>query len=105
MARVKRPPPVATMDPWQVVRRPHVSEKSHEGVQRRNVYTLEVDPRATKTDIREAVSRIWGIRVLAVRTVNMMGKAKRMGRRAGRAQDWKKALVKIAEGQGIESMR
>ena len=105
MARVKRPPPVATMDPWQVVRRPHVSEKSHDGVQHRNVYTLEVDPRATKTDIREAVSRIWGVQVLGVRTISVLGKAKRMGRKAGRAQDWKKAMVHIAEGQGIEAMR
>ena len=102
---IKRPQPVATMDPWQVIRRPHVSEKSHDSVQALNTYSLEVDSRATKVDVREAVERIWKVKVLSVRSINVGGKKKRMGRRMGVGPDWKKAIVRLAEGQAIESMK
>jgi len=105
MARIKRPQPVATMDPFQVIRSPRVSEKSHERVQTQNTYTLEVDPRSTKTDIKSAVERIWNVNVLAVRTQNVAGKARRVGRRTRVLADWKKAMVRLAEGQAIDLMR
>lgn len=105
MARIKRPQPVATMDPWVVIRRPHISEKSHDGIQQLNTYVFEVDTRATKVDVREAVERIWNVKVLDVRTINMLGKTRRMGRHVGKSRDWKKAVVRLAEGSGIDLMR
>lgn len=105
MARIKRPQPVATMDPWTVIRRPFVSEKSFAGIEKTNTYVMEVDMRATKVDVREAVEKIWNVRVVDVRTIHVMGKARRMGRKLGKSPDWKKAMVRLADGQGIDLMR
>ncbi|MDR0361289.1 MAG: 50S ribosomal protein L23 [Planctomycetota bacterium] len=97
--------PVATMDPYRVVRRPHVSEKTTDLIQNHNTYVFKVDKAATKTDIREAISRIWNVTVKSIRIVNVSGKVKRMGRIAGSSPSWKKAIVKLAEGQGIDVLR
>ncbi len=97
--------PVATMEPYRVIRRPHVSEKTTDLIQKQNTYVFEVDMDATKTDIREAISHIWGVTVEAIRIINVSGKAKRMGRISGFSRSWKKAIVKLAEGQGIEVLR
>ncbi len=101
----RRRMPVATMEPYRVVRRPHVSEKTTDLIQNHNTYVFEVDMDATKTDIREAVAHIWGVKVEGIRIVNVHGKAKRMGRISGFSRSWKKAIVKLAEGQGIEVLR
>ena len=100
-----RPHPEPVMDPFQVIRRPHVSEKAHALVQERNTYVFEVDARATKVDIKNAVQKIWNVKVEAVRTISQKGKAKRFGRFAGKAPDRKKAIVRLAEGQGIDALR
>lgn len=97
--------PVATMEPYRVVRRPHVSEKTTDLIQNHNTYVFEVDLDATKTDIREAISHIWGVKVESIRIINVRGKARRMGRISGYARSWKKAIVKLAEGEGIEVLR
>lgn len=97
--------PVAVMDPYRVLRRPHVSEKTTDLIQHHNTYVFHVDPGATKTDIRAAVSRIWNVRVESIRVVNVRGKARRMGRISGRSAGWKKAVVKLAAGQGIDVLR
>jgi large subunit ribosomal protein L23 len=57
---------------------------------------------ATKPDIRAAVEFLFEVKVDKVRVVNQPGKAKRFGRSPGRRQDWKKAYVRLAEGQQIE---
>lgn len=97
--------PVATMDPYAVIRKPRVSEKTTALRESQNTYVFEVAPEATKTDVREAISHIWNVQVKSVRIVNVMGKAKRLGRLTGFARSWKKAVVKLAEGQGIEVLR
>ena len=97
--------PQATMEPYRVVRKPHVSEKTTELIQNHNTYVFEVDPEATKTDIREAISRIWNVKVKSIRIVNVRGKARRMGRISGYSRSWKKAIVKLAEGDGIDVLR
>ncbi len=101
----RRRTPIATMDPYRVIRRPHVSEKTTDLIQNHNTYVFEVDPMATKTDIAEAVASIWDVRVKSIRIINMQGKQKRMGRIVGRSRSWKKAIVKLAEGQGIDILR
>jgi large subunit ribosomal protein L23 len=67
-----------------------------------NKYVFEVDRRASKPQIRQAVEKIFDVNVVAVNTMIVKGKRKRMGRFAGYQPDWKKAIVKLAEGQSIE---
>lgn len=97
--------PVATMEPYRVIRRPHVSEKTTDLIQNHNTYVFEVDPEATKTDIREAIAKIWGVRVESIRIVNVRGKARRIGRITGSTPSWKKAIVTLREGDGIDVLR
>jgi large subunit ribosomal protein L23 len=87
--------------PRDVIIRPIVSEKSYAGLEG-NTYTFLVDPRANKTEIKEAVQVIWEVRVLAVNTLNRRGKVKRRGYTKGRRADEKRAIVKLAEGDSIE---
>lgn len=84
-----------------VIIRPVVSEKSYAGIDA-NTYTFLVDPRANKTEIKEAVQKIWGVRVTSVNTLNRKGKVKRRRFTAGKRPDEKRAIVTLAEGDAIE---
>ena len=84
-----------------VIVRPVVSEKSYAGIEG-NVYTFLVDPRANKTEIKEAVQSIWNVRVLSVNTLNRKGKVKRRRYTLGKRPDQKRAIVTLAEGDAIE---
>ena len=85
-----------------VIRRPLVTEKSNIGREESNLVTFAVAPDATKQDIRRAVEDLFDVKVLDVRTMRMPRKSRRVGRYAGRKPEWKKALVRLAEGQAIE---
>jgi large subunit ribosomal protein L23 len=85
-----------------VVIAPHVSEKSARIGAEGNQYVFRVRRDATKPEIRAAVEYLFEVKVDAVHVVNQPGKAKRFGRQLGRRQDWKKAYVRLAEGQSIE---
>jgi len=61
-----------------------------------------VDPKAGKIQIRQAVEKLFKVKVLSVRTMNVTGKKKRLGKFLGRKSDWKKAIVKLREGDRIE---
>jgi large subunit ribosomal protein L23 len=87
--------------PRDVIIRPVVSEKSYAGLEL-NTYTFLVDPRANKTEIKEAVQAIWGVRVTSVNTLNRQGKQKRRGWTKGRTSSQKRAIVTLAEGDTIE---
>ena len=84
-----------------VIIRPIVSEKSYAGLER-NTYTFLVDPRANKTEIKEAVQRIWDVTVVSVNTMNRRGKVKRRGWTRGKRPDEKRAVVTLAAGDSIE---
>jgi len=84
-----------------VIIRPVVSEKSYAGIER-NTYTFLVDPRANKTEIKEAVQKIWDVRVVSVNTLTRIGKVKRRGFTKGKRADQKRAIVTLAEGDSIE---
>ena len=84
-----------------VIIRPVVSEKSYAGLEQ-NTYTFLVDPRANKTEIKEAVQAIWNVQVVSVRTLNRRGKVKRRRFTRGKRPDQKRALVTLAEGDRIE---
>jgi large subunit ribosomal protein L23 len=84
-----------------VIIRPVVSEKSYAGIEA-NTYTFLVDKRANKTEIKEAIQRIWNVQVTSVRTLNRKGKVKRRRWTMGKRADEKRAIVTLAEGERIE---
>ena len=90
------------MNVHEVIRRPLVTEKSTIGREEHNLVTLAVDPRATKHDIRNAVEELFSVKVESVHTMRQPRKSRRVGRFIGRRAQWKKAIVRLAEGQSIE---
>jgi len=87
--------------PRDVIIRPVVSEKSYAGLEL-NTYTFLVDPRANKTEIKEAVQAIWNVRVTSVNTLRRPGKVKRRGWTVGKRADQKRAIVTLTQGDSIE---
>jgi large subunit ribosomal protein L23 len=77
-----------------IIRRPYVTEKSN-GEIALGKYTFVVDVKATKVEIRQAVEKLFKVKVVGVNTINYDGKKKRMGVHIGYRAKWKKAIVKI----------
>jgi len=91
------------MESHRVIKRPLHTEKSVEDIRLNNRYHFEVDRRATKHDVRQAVERMFpGAKVLAVHTQLVRGKKRRTRRVSGRTRDWKKALVQLRPGDHID---
>ncbi len=101
------------MDIYEVVRRPLVTEKgTHQAAQsfsatgtkcaRGGAYTFEVHPSASKPMIREAIQKIYNVRVLSVRTANRKGKARRVRMSLGKTRSWKKAVVSLDANSHID---
>ena len=89
------------MNAREVLIRPVVSEKSYE-LLAANKYTFRVDPRAHKTQVRQAVEEVFSVRVLDVRTLSVKSKPKRRGYTYGRTRQWKKAVVQLHPEDSIE---
>ena len=85
-----------------VIVRPLVTEKSHDQLDRLGAYTFVVAKDANKIEIAQAVEKQFNVKVSDVRTMRYAGKAKRMGKHAGRKPSWKKAVVTLAAGDSIE---
>lgn len=81
-------------DVRDVIKRPVITEHSADQMAEKK-YTFEVDPRANKTEIKDAVEAIFDVKVEKVNTINLKGKFKRMGRHSGYRSDRKKAVVKL----------
>ncbi|MDA8068548.1 MAG: 50S ribosomal protein L23 [Actinomycetota bacterium] len=92
------------MDATQVIIRPVVSEKTYV-LAEVGKYTFRVADTAHKTQIRQAIEELFGVRVLAVRTSSVKSKPKRRGQTAGRTRRWKKAVVQVAPGDTIPIFR
>ena len=90
------------MKAHDVVQRPLVTEKSTIGREEGNLVTFAVAPRANKMEIQRAVEQLFNVKVVAVRTMRMPHKTRRVGKTMGRRPEWKKAIVRLAEGQSIE---
>lgn len=86
----------------QIIQRPLVTEKSTLAREERNEVTFAVDPRASKHDVRRAVEEMFSVQVAEVRTMRMPRKMRRVGRFLGARPQWKKAVVRLVEGQSIE---
>lgn len=87
-----------------VLRAPRVSEKTARIQEQSNQYVFEVATTATKADVKAAVESLFSVKVEAVNVVNVKGKQKSFRNRAGRRGDWRKAYVRLAEGQSIDVM-
>ncbi len=85
-----------------VLKRPRITEKAALASSAGNSYVFQVHPDATKQEIRKAVEKVFDVKVKAVRTVNYLGKVKRVGARAGRQNNWKKAYVSLEAGSSID---
>jgi large subunit ribosomal protein L23 len=82
--------------------RPIMTEKSSAGYQERGEYMFEVAPDANKAAIRQAIERLFGVKVTGVWTANVRGKTRRVGKSTGRRPNWKKAIVKLRQGDTID---
>lgn len=96
-------------EPYEVIVKPMVSEKSMRQIEEKNVYTFIVAEESNKREIARAVESLWDVKVRKVRTMRYAGKRRRalMGRlsqtrHVGRRADFKKAMVELAEGDHIE---
>ena len=90
------------MDIYQVIKEPHITEKANMQKGEVNQVSFKVHRLANKIEIRRAVEDLFKTKVLNVRTMNMIGKSRRMGRHVGRKPHWKKAIVQLAPGENIE---
>ncbi|MEM6910781.1 MAG: 50S ribosomal protein L23 [Verrucomicrobiota bacterium] len=90
-------------DLFQVIKTIQLSEKATLLSELNNEYVFKVDPRSTKLEIKQAVEKLFGKQVDGVRTCNYAGKKKRRNRQAfGTTAKWKKAIVKLKEGESLE---
>lgn len=87
------------MSPYEVILGPLITEKAEMGRIQAQTLCFRVHPKATKTDVKNAVHAIFQVDVASVRTARYLGKMRRQGRFRGRRPDWKKAYVKLKEGQ------
>lgn len=87
-----------------IVVRPLLTEKSTLARYTGSLYTFEVSLNANKQEIAWAIEKAFGVNVEAVRTASFMGKVKRVRKGIGSRSDWKKAFVRLAEGQTIEAL-
>lgn len=88
--------------PHKTIVRALITEKGTRLREKGNKYVFQVATDANKIEIRQAIQQIFSVHVLDVRTMNVAGKEKRMGRYAGHRPDWKKAVVTLRDGEAIE---
>jgi len=85
-----------------IIKKPCLTEKGMALQEDCNQLVFKVDPRANKIEIKQAVESMFNVEVIKVRTANMHGKKKRLGRYSGRRSDWKKAIVSLVEGHSVD---
>lgn len=90
-------------DPREIIVRPIITEKTSNLQGQENHYTFEVAKNANKLEIKRAVEALFTVHVRHVRTTNQRGKWRRRGVQLGKRPNWKKAVVKLAEGETIEA--
>ena len=86
---------------YEVIKRPVLTEKTTIQKELSNQITFEVDRRANKIEIKEAVEKIFKVKVLDVQSMVVRGKTKRVGRFSGKRSDWKKAIVTLKPGEQV----
>ena len=90
------------MEDYNIIIRPLITEQGMHFANTRNAYSFEVNKKANKIQIRNAVERLYSVKVLDVRTANVKGKPRRRGRHYGVTRSWKKAVVVLGEDYRID---
>ncbi|MBE9545109.1 MAG: 50S ribosomal protein L23 [Proteobacteria bacterium] len=86
----------------EVIIRPLITEKTSIQKELNNQLSFEVDRRANRIEIKQAIESIFNVHVAAVKTMQVTGKTKQRGRITGKRRDWKKAIVKLMPGERID---
>lgn len=89
-------------DTYEILKRPIVTEKNTLKAQFHNEYAFEVDLRANRTEIKRAIEKLFGVKVLRVNTLINRKDARKLGRYPGKRTLWKKAIVKLKEGDKFD---
>ena len=90
------------MNIYNIIKGPHITEKSTLLKEESNQIVLKVAKSANKVEIKKAVEKLFKKKVVDVKTINMRGKIRRVGRYQGKRADWKKAIIRLAPGEKIE---
>ncbi len=85
-----------------IIKAPIITEKSADLAQNQNTITFSVDPKANKTEIKQAIEKVFNVKVESVHTINVKPRKKRVGRYVGKTNKVKKAIVKLAPGSSID---
>lgn len=87
---------------YDIIRKPSLTEKGMTLQEVHNQVVLKVNSKANKIEIKEAMEKLFNVKVTKVRTANMTGKSKRVGKHIGKTPNWKKAVVSLAEGEKLD---
>jgi large subunit ribosomal protein L23 len=90
------------MNSYQIILSPHVTEKGTTLADKCNQHVFKVHKNASKKDIKRAIEDVFGVSVISVRTMNNKGKRKMFNRVLGKRSDWKKASVRLKDGDDIK---
>jgi len=88
---------------YDIIKAPIITEQSTKLIESENKYTFKVDRKANKVEIKKAIETIFEVKVIAVNTINVLPKFKRMGKYEGYKSAYKKAVVQLAEGNKIDA--
>ena len=99
---VAAPEPVSRLEAYQVILRPLITEKNVHKAERLTQYSFEINPKATKEDVRRAVESLFDVKVSKVRTQARRGKHRRYRFRMGELKSWKKAIVTLDKDHKID---
>ncbi|MCZ6598844.1 MAG: 50S ribosomal protein L23 [Planctomycetota bacterium] len=87
---------------YEIIKKPLITEKATDDSSANNSYHFRVPTNANKVEIRQAVEKLFDVRVLNINTMRIKGKWRRRGHTTGLTQEWKKAMITLAEGQTID---
>ncbi|MGB2929850.1 MAG: 50S ribosomal protein L23 [Desulfobacterales bacterium] len=90
------------MNPYDIIKRPLITEKTSIQKEDYNQMSFEVDRKANRVEIKRAIENIFKVNVYTVRTMQVKGKTKQRGRIVGKRRNWKKAVVKLMPGERID---
>lgn len=88
---------------YEIIKAPIITEQSTKLIESQNRYTFKVDKRANKIEIKKAIETIFKVKILTINTINVLPKHRKVGKHEGFRPAYKKAIVKLAEGQKIDA--
>jgi len=93
--------PIKIGETYRILKTPHITEKATD-LTNQNQYIFKIYPRANKLEVKKAIENLYGVDVISVKIINIPPKRRRLGRIEGWRKGYKKAIIRIKEGQKIE---